>query len=227
MLRSFRGAVASAFLLAGVFVGAGCQSSPRTREPANLSHAKAAVIAYHDSGAYLEEVAAVAEEAEQWIRQRADKAQSGERLAVVFDIDETVLSTYPQMRSQDFGYVPKVWSEYVAAAEAKALEPVRDVYHSARAVGVTVFFVTGRKDGPDRDGTARNLAHQGMNDYAELFMAAPGDFRPTWQRKSAARAEIERRGYRIIANIGDQASDLAGGHAERTFKLPNPFYSID
>jgi acid phosphatase len=28
----------------------------------------------------------------------------------------------------------------------------------------------------------------------------------------------------IIANMGDQASDLAGGHAEKTFKLPNPFY---
>jgi hypothetical protein len=31
----------------------------------------------------------------------------------------------------------------------------------------------------------------------------------------------------IIANLGDQFSDLAGGYAERTFKLPNPFYSID
>jgi len=28
----------------------------------------------------------------------------------------------------------------------------------------------------------------------------------------------------IIANIGDQESDLAGGFAEKTFKLPNPFY---
>ena len=27
-----------------------------------------------------------------------------------------------------------------------------------------------------------------------------------------------------IANLGDQESDLIGGHAERTFKLPNPFY---
>jgi acid phosphatase len=27
-------------------------------------------------------------------------------------------------------------------------------------------------------------------------------------------------------NIGDQESDLDGGHADRDFKLPNPFYFI-
>ena len=31
---------------------------------------------------------------------------------------------------------------------------------------------------------------------------------------------------RNIANVGDQPSDLAGGYAERTFLLPNPFYRI-
>jgi len=26
--------------------------------------------------------------------------------------------------------------------------------------------------------------------------------------------------------VGDQLSDLSGGHAERTFKVPNPFYFV-
>jgi acid phosphatase len=43
--------------------------------------------------------------------------------------------------------------------------------------------------------------------------------------KSGARAEIENTGYAIIANVGDQRSDL-GGHAECTFKVPNPYYVI-
>jgi hypothetical protein len=30
----------------------------------------------------------------------------------------------------------------------------------------------------------------------------------------------------IIANIGDQPSDLFGGHAEKMFLLPNPFYRV-
>jgi hypothetical protein len=44
--------------------------------------------------------------------------------------------------------------------------------------------------------------------------------------KAPQRAAIEGQGYTIIANIGDQPSDLAGGHAEQTFLLPDPFYRI-
>lgn len=39
--------------------------------------------------------------------------------------------------------------------------------------------------------------------------------------KTAQRAGIESRGYDIIANIGNSATDLSGGHADRTFKLPD------
>jgi len=34
------------------------------------------------------------------------------------------------------------------------------------------------------------------------------------------------KGYTIIANIGDQYSDLVGGYAEGEFKLPDPMYYI-
>jgi hypothetical protein len=33
-------------------------------------------------------------------------------------------------------------------------------------------------------------------------------------------------GYTILLSMGDQRSDLEGGYAERTFKLPNPYYWI-
>jgi hypothetical protein len=33
-------------------------------------------------------------------------------------------------------------------------------------------------------------------------------------------------GHTIMANVGDQWSDLAGGHAAMDFKVPNPFYFI-
>jgi hypothetical protein len=44
--------------------------------------------------------------------------------------------------------------------------------------------------------------------------------------KSATRAHIEALGYDIVANFGDQYSDFAGGHADRTFKMPNPNYFL-
>jgi hypothetical protein len=30
----------------------------------------------------------------------------------------------------------------------------------------------------------------------------------------------------VVVNLGDQMSDLDGGHAERMYKLPNPFYFV-
>ncbi len=44
--------------------------------------------------------------------------------------------------------------------------------------------------------------------------------------KAPQRQAIESEGYTIIANMGDQPSDLDGGFSERTFLLPNPFYRI-
>lgn len=32
--------------------------------------------------------------------------------------------------------------------------------------------------------------------------------------------------YHIVANVGDQQSDLTGGYADQDFKVPNPFYFI-
>jgi predicted secreted acid phosphatase len=44
--------------------------------------------------------------------------------------------------------------------------------------------------------------------------------------KSATRAHIESQGYDIVGNFGDQFSDLTGGSADKTFKLPNPNYYL-
>ena len=53
----------------------------------------------------------------------------------------------------------------------------------------------------------------------------PASRRDGW--KARTRRAIERRGYRIVVNVGDQRSDLDGGHALRRFKLPNPMYVIE
>jgi acid phosphatase len=46
----------------------------------------------------------------------------------------------------------------------------------------------------------------------------------TEQFKTETRRKLQAEGRVIIANIGDQDSDLAGGSSERTFKVPGPFY---
>jgi len=49
---------------------------------------------------------------------------------------------------------------------------------------------------------------------------------PTVLYKSGVRAHIEDLGYEIVGNFGDQFSDLKGGFADKTFKLPNPNYFL-
>jgi predicted secreted acid phosphatase len=49
---------------------------------------------------------------------------------------------------------------------------------------------------------------------------------PTIQYKSGTRAYIESQGYEIVGNFGDQFSDLLGGFADKTFKMPNPNYYL-
>lgn len=209
-----------------VLLGAACLAacSVSTHEPWNLTHLKKEVGAYVDNGTYVKDLKISAEAANAWIKKRS---ASGGKLAVVFDIDETVLSNLPHIRKEDWGYDPDIWGRWVAERRAPAIEPLREVYRTALANKVAVFFITGRKD-YEKASTAANLRSQGMGEYSGLIVK-PSDFPSDTSAsvfKAAERAKIESTGYRIIASIGDQQSDLDGGHAEKTFKLPNPFYFI-
>ena len=88
-----------------------------------------------------------------------------------------------------------------------------------------MFFVTGRPEA-QRDVTVQNLTREGYKDWDGLSLKPAAPAMTTVQYKSGARAAIEQQGFRIIANVGDQYSDLAGGHADRAFKIPNPFYFL-
>ncbi len=197
-----------------------------TEELLNLSDAKAAVKAYVEDGRYDRDLAAAATKAREWIEERSAARRPGERLAVVMDIDETVLSNLPVMRAEDFGYNTREWAAWIKKSEAPALPAVKEVFLAARAADVAVLFLTGRKDPRDRPGTEENLRREGMGDYAALQLT-PNDRKKitSLERKTAARAAWAAEGWTIIATIGDQESDL-GEHAERGFKLPNPFYKI-
>ncbi len=61
---------------------------------------------------------------------------------------------------------------------------------------------------------------------ATELAASPTATCTTIHYKSATRAYLESLGYEIVANFGDQFSDLIGGHADKTFKMPNPNYFL-
>lgn len=235
----WRRAAAAAVLAASALLAgrAGAETRlvpPPADQPANVGEAKDAATAYHDSGRYARDLAAVAQEARAWIAERAPQV---ERPAVVFDIDETVLSNWPVIRADDYGRIfggpcaalpegPCGWVDWDLMAASEAIGPSRDLYAFAKSKGISVFFITGR-DEPQRAATEKALQAQGFAGYDGLDMVPYGaHFASAADFKAPRRAAIEARGFSIIANLGDQPSDLAGGHAERAFQLPNPFYRI-
>lgn len=202
-------------------------TTPTSSEPANLTFAKQRVKTYVDSGEYERDLTAVAKRAQAWLEQRAAQRQGGEKLAIVFDLDETLLKNYPHIAENDFGYVPEIWNEWVAKADAPAIEPVREVYRTARKLGVSVIYITGRAE-TQYAATERNLKAIGCGDFVEMVCKPEALKRASAATfKAGARERLTKAGWTIVASIGDQQSDLDGGFAERTFKLPNPFYFIE
>lgn len=195
-------------------------------EPPNLDLAKQAVTRYLSSGEYGEDLTRVAVGAGKYLARRvARPLREGEKRAIVLDIDETALTNLTHITAQDFGYVPEVWSRWVATGQARAIVPVQLVYDLAVRNNVAVFFITGRSPA-DAPGTEKNLRETGYATWEKIYYK-PADRAGTAQAfKTGVRRQLVADGWTIIANLGDQDSDLAGGYAERTFKLPNPFYRI-
>ncbi|MFD9517757.1 HAD family acid phosphatase [Streptomyces sp. NPDC059979] len=158
-----------------------------------------------DYATWQREVAAVIDAARPAIEQRIAASPPGEKPALVLDIDNTSLET-------DFHWF---WT-----FPTPAIAKVRALTQYAHARGVAVFFVTARP-GIIHSLTEHNLKAVGYPITGLYVRDLPDLFDEVSAYKTGKRAEIEARGYTIIANIGNSPTDLVGGHAERTVKLPD------
>ena len=201
----------------------GCASH---REPRpNLTLLKWDMIAWHDSGAYARSMAKAAEPARRAL-ERHLRRETPQNFAIVFDIDETLLSNWGYLRQGDFALLPETFHRWIQRERAEALAPLREIYDRARAYRIPVFLISGRDDAW-RAETTRNLHAAGYWGWSGLFLKpshyAGSSIAPF---KSGVRKMLVEQGYDIILNIGDQDSDLDGGYARKRVKLPNPFYYI-
>jgi hypothetical protein len=212
-----------------------------------------ALRTFHDSGVYDTELGQIDAIAQKWVaryahagshershskklhgRKQAMKRFHGKRvraatlhghkLAIVLDIDETSLSNYSAINADNFTFGPNSQAEATNKIGI-AIKPTLELFNLAKSKGVAVFFITGRREAV-RQPTTENLQEQGFKDWDGLILKPDASTQTTVAYKSGARAGIEQQGYRVIANVGDQYSDLAGGHEDKAFKLANPFYFL-
>jgi predicted secreted acid phosphatase len=214
--RAFAALVAVLLLLAAV---------PALADTVPTSQTASQIREYRNSGAWDRAIAAQVKRAKAYLKQRTDARRAPKKPALVLDIDETSLDNYPCLAERGgIPYDGGVYAGCVVAYDAPAIEQVRSLFRRAKRLGVAVFFITGRPEAL-REGTLRNLRAAGYTGKYELFLEPEGyDEESAVPYKSGARRSIQRRGFKILANVGDQRSDLKGGFSERVYKLPNPVY---
>lgn len=158
-----------------------------------------------DYATWQRDVQSVVDTARPYLKERIAASPAGEKPAIVLDIDNTTLET-------DFHYF---WT-----FPTPAIQSMRDMVREASSRGVAVFFVTARP-GIIESLTSYNLKAVGYPVTGLYVRDLPDLFHEVSTYKTEKRAEIEARGYTVIANFGNNTTDLVGGHAERAFKLPD------
>ena len=168
----------------------------------------------------------------------ADAKKHHKKPAIVFDADDTTLWTYDmQDAAMHFQFDPALQDEWVQAQRFEAVPAMVAFERKAQAMGFTVFGITGRNDN-QKSATVNNLAKVGYRGFTEqnfytkwtgvgtsqkpAYLTCATVKCTTVEYKAGTRKHIQSMGYSIAMNLGDQWSDLQGGQAKQSVKLPNP-----
>jgi putative acid phosphatase of HAD superfamily subfamily IIIB len=174
--------------------------------------------------------------------------------AIILDVDDTTLATWNYEVFSNWAYNPATNADYVNNQRFPAVPGMVSMVTAAEREGYAIFYLTGRPTtqepatlgnltadnvGVDagypkpttlRDGEDGLFTKPDVTAYPAYLKQAcaadPDGKCTTIHYKSATRAHIESLGYDIVGNFGDQFSDLKGGYADKTFKLPNPNYFL-
>ncbi len=205
-------------LFLGLFVLVGCD-----RKPKNLTLAKEEVERYYENGFFESDVKLVVDQAIEYFYPRVC---CNPQSAVVFDIDDTLLWSYYDMKKIQFGFVPPLYHEWVMRAHSPVVPHVKRLYDFFVERGCKIILLTGRRN-DEREATLRNLTAAGYK-KVDLLITRNDDERKltALEYKSKHRQELEEQGYNIVASVGDQYSDLEGGYTEYKVKIPNYTYLL-
>lgn len=168
-------------------------ASPHEVDQVAVSSARKSVPTKEE---WLADVIAAMKGSHRYVRDRAATKTDEGRLAVNFDIDNTVLATY-----YGGGAIPRMLKF------ARLLD----------RLGIAVLFNTGRSK-HQRKHTIRQLRSAGFPVTA-LCLRNPG--RTLAFSKQRCRDKFIRDGYTLIANVGNKSTDFLGDGYDKAYRLPN------
>lgn len=186
---------------------------------------KQQVISYYEELAHEADVEKILNQAKEIIESTSALAE----YAIVFDIDETSLNHYESLKQADFPQAEnhQIWHQLISSTSVTPIKATLKFYQYCLSKKLKVFFISARLS-EYLDLTKQALKNAGFSSFEDVFVFPENiaeynseDFKSF---KADKRAYIESLGYKILISIGDQSSDLTGGHTLNTFQLPNYIY---
>lgn len=183
------------------------------------------IPAFYESGQHSRYTSKIVQKARSYMRAELHRLPRSERghVAAVFDIDDTLLSNYSAEAAS--GFTLSTLTPNVLTGSLPPIPQTVRLFKWLQRQGVQMHCITGRESNT-ADATYTNFARVGLTGKLKIHFK-PVQYANSYAEtyKTKVRKDIERR-QRILINVGDQYSDLKGGHAKRAYKIPNPMYFI-
>ena len=168
------------------------------------------------------------------ILRKVKTEKNSDNLAVVVDLDETVLdnSLYQVERwKAGLSFTQDSWSEWVNREEAGLVPGAKEFLKAVRKKGVRVVFVSNRMN-KNLEPTRRNLLALEVLAPNDLFLLRldKDDVKEVRRREvNEGKARMKKIGpLKVVGYVGDQMGDFPSGQAKEfgkmSFLLPNPMY---
>jgi len=197
------------------------------KSPEQLKNIKNTIQAYYEAqkpnqeSVYEKEVRTICQTAlEKHFKTHKVTAKS----AIVFDIDETVLSDYQLFKQKNFEWTTDDYCDFRLKKACTPILPTRDFFLELKKLRYKIIFLTSRRD-THLQATQENLAAYGYT-YDELFLL-PTELLEQHVSHAAWKLQIRQelsKKYDIVGSISDSLSDFEGGYCGVMVKLPNYLY---
>ncbi|MDQ0418862.1 5'-nucleotidase (lipoprotein e(P4) family) [Croceifilum oryzae] len=168
------------------------------------------------------------------------KKKTQKKPAIVLDLDETVLdnSPYQAMTAKEGKGYPYKWDDWIQAAKAEALPGAVSFLQYANEKGVSIYYISNRKQKNQLEATVKNLKNLGIPQAdADHVLLQGENEKGKDERRKKVTAERE-----IVLFFGDNLSDfqafdqknvkdrnqavesVRSSFGEKFIVFPNPMY---
>jgi 5'-nucleotidase (lipoprotein e(P4) family) len=148
-------------------------------------------------------------------RRRGNISRSLQRAAIIVDADETVLDNsrfQSELVLRELPYDPQAWRAWCQRAEAGAVPGAVDFLAYAARRGVSVFYITNRRQA-EKLGTIANLQKLGFPNVSDESVMVREEGTPA--SKESRRQKVAAR-YRIVLLVGDNLNDFSDDYAGKS-----------